>query len=139
MKEIGFLVMKGRYKLAQGKRRRSVVLAFLLIVSMGFSLSAQKIPLAYDQENTGAKFSKPVLPSLDELPFIEPLTDPFAWSDGKGRSTKFKNWSRRRAEIAAEIQHYEIGEKPVRPDTISASYSNDTLTGRITENGKTLV
>ncbi|MBL7969413.1 MAG: hypothetical protein JNK09_20595 [Prolixibacteraceae bacterium] len=139
MKEIGFLVMKGRYKLAQGKRRRSVVMAFLLIVSMGFSLSAQKIPLAYDQENTGAKFSKPVLPSLDELPSIEPLTDPFAWSDGKGRSTKFKNWSRRRAEIAAEIQHYEIGEKPVCPDTISANYSNDTLTVRITENGKTLV
>ncbi len=115
------------------------VLVFLLIVVLSFSLSAQKIPLVYTVENTGTKFSKPVLPAFDELTSIEPLTDPFQWSDGKSRSTKFKNWSHRRTEMAAEIQHYEIGEKPVRPDTISATFINDTLTVRITENGKTLV
>ena len=40
------------------------------------------------------------------------------------------DWRCRRAEITAEIQHYKIGEKPVRPDTIEASFSADTvLTG----------
>jgi len=114
------------------------ILILLLIVSASLSLSAQKIPLVYRVENTGAKFSKPDLPMLEQLPAIEPLTDPFTWSDGKGRSAKFKNWSQRRAEIKAEIEHYEIGKKPDRPDTITASYSGDTLKVHVTENGKTL-
>ncbi|MBN2092973.1 hypothetical protein JW964_25345, partial [candidate division KSB1 bacterium] len=61
---------------------------------------------------------QPPLPSINDLPIIEPLTDPLAWSDGSGRSTDFADWYRRRAEIAAEIENYEIGLKPVRPDTM---------------------
>ncbi|MBW8333760.1 MAG: dockerin-like protein [Prolixibacteraceae bacterium] len=119
---------------------RIKIISLLLLSSTFLTVNsfAQKIPLVYKVENTGAKFPKPVLPTIDQLPVIEPLTDPFTWSDGKGRSTKFKNWSRRRAEIGAEIQHYEIGKKPNRPDTITASYSGDTLKVHITENGKTL-
>ena len=98
----------------------------------------QPIPKVYSVENREKKFEKPVLPSLDELPVIEGLTDPFAWSDGSGRSTKFSDWSKRRNEIAAEIQHYEIGPKPGRPDSISANFENDTLTVNITVNGNTL-
>ncbi|MDO9040509.1 MAG: hypothetical protein Q7U65_03980, partial [Bacteroidota bacterium] len=114
------------------------LLMFLLITFVVDRSFAQKIPFVYGVENTGAKFSKPVLPTIEQLPVIEPLTDPFTWSDGKGRSTKFKNWSHRRAEIGAEIQHYEIGKKPNRPDTITASYSGDTLKVHVTENGKSL-
>lgn len=114
------------------------LLIVLLFVSASLSADARNIPLVYGVENTGAKYPKPVLPGLAKLPVVEPLTDPFVWSDGKGRSAKFKNWSRRRAEIGAEIQQYEIGKKPDRPDTLSAGYSNDTLCVSITENGKTL-
>lgn len=116
----------------------SGVLMLFLIASAGLSLNAQKIPLVYKVENSGAKFAVPVLPTIDQLPVIEPLTDPFVWSDGKGRSQKFKNWSRRRSEIGAEIQHYEIGKKPTRPDTLTASFSDGMLTVNVTENGKTL-
>ncbi|AHW58787.1 hypothetical protein SAMN05444285_11449 [Draconibacterium orientale] len=98
----------------------------------------QSIPKVYSVENRGKDFEKPVLPDLDELPVVEGLTDPFAWSDGSGRSTKFSDWSKRRNEIAAEIQHYETGPKPGRPDSISANFKNDTLTVNITVNGKTL-
>ena len=119
-------------------RIQAHLLILLLIVSASLSLSAQKIPFVYGVENTGAKFPKPVLPPIEQLPVIEPLTDPFEGSDGKERSTKFKNWRHRRAEIGAEIQHYEIGKKPDRPDTIAASFSDGTLTVNITENGKTL-
>ncbi len=103
-----------------------------------FSCGQQEIPKVYNVENRGKDFEKPVLPDLDELPVVEELTDPFAWSDGSGRSTKFSDWSRRRNEIAAEIQHYEIGPKPGSPDLITANFENDTLTVNITVNGNTL-
>src|SRR5690554_531509 len=98
---------------------------------------AQEAPLVYDAENSVAPF-KVSLPSFEELPMIETLPDPFAWSDGSGRSTRFADWGRRRMEIGAEIQHYEIGRKPERPDSITAVYVNDTLKVRITVNGETL-
>ncbi|MDP3181173.1 MAG: hypothetical protein Q8M67_05135, partial [Bacteroidota bacterium] len=118
--------------------RTKICLLILLSIFLAVSSFAQNIPFVYGVENTGTKFEKPVLPPLEQLPVIVPLTDPFAWSDNKGRSTKFKNWSQRRAEIGVEIQHYEIGKKPNRPDTITASFSDGTLTVNITENGKIL-
>lgn len=117
-------------------KRKTLLL--LLNLFLGISLFAQQVPFVYGAENTGAGFAKPVLPSLNELPVIAPLTDPFAWSDGSGRSTDFKDWERRRNEIGAEIQHYEIGEKPARPDTITATYVDGLLTVNVTENGQTL-
>lgn len=103
-----------------------------------FSLNAKQKPLVYSVENTGAKYDKPVLPALADLPVVETLTDPFAWSNGRGRSTKFKDWSRRRAEIGAEIGYYEIGEKQVRPDTLDAVFADNKLTVKITRNGHLL-
>lgn len=96
------------------------------------------IPLVYSVEHTGADLAKPALPPIAELPTIRPLTDPFAWSDGSGRSTEFSDWKRRRSEIKAEIEHYEIGLKPTRPENITASFSDDTLTVNVTVNGETL-
>lgn len=100
--------------------------------------SAQEIPLVYDREHTGDAFPKPPLPAFADLPVVRPLTDPFAWSDGSGRSTQFSDWSRRRAEIKAEIEHYGIGVKPTRPKNINANYSDGTLTVEVTVGGETL-
>ena len=119
--------------------RTKPTLLLLLLNSLAICNSlANEIPLVYEVENTGADLPKPVLPSIDELPTIRPLTDPFAWSDGSGRATSFADWSRRRAEIKAEIEHYEIGPKPVRPDDMTASYAEDTLTVNVTVKGNTL-
>jgi len=101
------------------------------------TMTAQEIPLVYDAENSVAPFEV-TLPGMEELPVIETLPDPFAWSDGSGRSTRFGDWGRRRMEIGAEIQDYEIGRKPERPDSLTADYRNDTLRVHITVNGKTL-
>ncbi len=102
-------------------------------------------PLVYPVENTAAldcndcnECNVPPLPDIADLPVIEPLTDPFAWSDGSGRVSDFNEWRCRRAEIKAEIEHYEIGPKPDRPNDITASYVNGTLTVNITVNGQTL-
>lgn len=112
-------------------------LLFLIVCHFVWAASAQ-IPAVYSEEHTGSSYPLPPLPAASQLPDIEPLTDPFEWSDGSGRSTYFSDWSHRRAEIKAEIEHYEIGEKPVRPDTLEASYSGNTLTVHVTVNGNTL-
>jgi hypothetical protein len=125
------------------KTKRKVKLSLLLLlfnVFVCFHSNSQEIPLVYDIENTGAGYPKPILPALSELPVIAPLTDPFEWSDRSGRDTTFASWSRRRAEIKAEIENYEIGMKPDRPDTIAASFSkaDGVLTVNVTKNGQTL-
>lgn len=99
---------------------------------------AAEIPHVYNVENTGAKFAKPRLPDIQDLPMIRALPDPFAWSDGSGRSTEFSDWIRRRAEIKAEIEHYGIGIKPDRPEEITASFKDGTLTVNVTVRGETL-
>ncbi len=100
--------------------------------------TTEQRPLVYSVENSGADFPVPVLLGIDDLPVIKPLTDPFIWSDGSGRVTDFNEWSRRRAEIKAEIERYEIGTKPPRAEKITASYDNGTLTVNVSANGETL-
>ena len=96
-------------------------------------------PLSLHCGKYGNKEPAPVLPGINELPVVKTLTDPFQWSDGSGRSTNFKDWSRRRAEIAREIEHYEIGEKPiVSKKDITADIVDDTLRVNVTVNGQTL-
>lgn len=119
-------------------RTKPILLLLLVNTFVAADSFVREIPLVYDVENTGAGFPKPVLPSISELPTVNPLTDPFEWSDGSGRDTGFANWSHRRAEIKAEIEHYEIGPKPARPEDITASYSGSTLTVNVTVNGNTL-
>ncbi|MFW5656193.1 MAG: alpha/beta hydrolase family protein [Bacteroidota bacterium] len=111
------------------------VLLTLVTVSTAFP---QEIPLVYEVENTGTDCPQPPLPSIDELPVIDPLPDPFAWSDGSGRDTTFESWQCRRAEIMAEIEHYEIGKIPGKTDTIIASFSDGVLSIILIENDDTL-
>ncbi len=111
---------------------------FCLAVFPAVNCFADDIPLVYSVEHTGAHFPPPVLPTIDKLPVIRPLTDPFERSDRTGRDTGFASWSKRRAEIKAEIEHYEIGRKPPRPKTITADYANGKLTVKVTVKGNSL-
>src|SRR6185369_2850192 len=123
------------------KRKITLVGIFLQLVCMG--LVAQ-LPRYYNKENTGAGFPAPPLPSLAQLPVVQPLPDPFVFHDGSGRSTNFNDWEKRRNEIRAEIEYYEIGTKFPRPDTISATFTRGTTAGSgtlrvfVTRNGQTL-
>ena len=85
------------------------------------SFAQGNIPFVYQSENTGADYPNPTFLSFSALPAIPALPDPFAWSDGRGRISNFSDWRYRRAEIGSMIQYYEIGQKPVRPDSIAAS------------------
>lgn len=118
-------------------------IASLLLNFLCLGLFAQ-VPFVYTTENTGAGYPAPPLPAFDQLPSIAPLPDPFMWADGSGRSTNFSDWSRRRNEIKNEIENYEIGTKPSRPDTITATYTpganptTGTLRVIVTVNGQSL-
>ncbi|TDH26799.1 T9SS type A sorting domain-containing protein [Segetibacter sp. 3557_3] len=118
-------------------------LATLLLGCICTGLSAQ-IPLVYGVENTGSSCAPPPLPHISQLPVIQPLPDPFMWSNGSGRSTRFTDWECRRNEIMKEIEHYEIGTKPPKPESVTASYTTgatgapDTLRVVVTRNGQSL-
>jgi len=119
--------------------RIGTILFTVLFIKVLFITSfAQQLPYVYEVENTGADCPIPYLPSFNELPVINSLPDPFEWSDGRGRIKNISDWRLRRAEIKAEIEHYEIGIKPDRPENITASYSNGLLTVNITIDDRTL-
>lgn len=111
----------------------------LTFLGLCFALSSYgQVPRVYPDENRELSCAAPLLPDLMDLKNYTKLPDPFSWSDGSGRSTDFNDWQCRRNEIKAEIQKYEIGEKPQRPTDLTASYDQDTLTVLISRNKKTL-
>lgn len=126
------------------KNRKWIFNCLMLVVAVNSGVWASMAetviepPLVYKVEDTGASFSKPDLPNIDVLPSIPTLTDPFAWSNGSGRSTEFSDWKKRRAEIKAEIEHYEIGQKPGKPGKLEAHYENGKLKVVVMENGESL-
>ncbi len=99
------------------------------------------VPLVYDVENTSAGMPLPPLPTADETPSVPMLPDPFEWSDGSGRVSRFSEWSRRRGEIKAELEHYELGTKPPRPENLTATWSpsDSTLTVTMVRGADTVV
>ncbi|WP_116107941.1 alpha/beta hydrolase family protein [Lewinella sp. IMCC34191] len=118
--------------------KKYILPVWLICLLPLLSLPAQSVPLVYDSEFTGADCPEPRMPGIEELPAVSTLPDPFASSDGSSRDTSLAAWRCRRAEILAEIQHYEVGQKPPRPDSITARVDGDTLRIAVTENGATL-
>ena len=124
--------------MANTKKMRITLVALLLSQMTTFGQTA--IPLVYDKECANDNFRVSEMPAIDKLPEITTLPDPFAWADGSGRSTDFKDWERHRFEIARQLQHYELGMKPVvSKDSIEATLINDTLRVVVHENGETLL
>ena len=117
-------------------KTRSLMIVGGLIAIAG--CSPKQPPLVYNAENTGAALSKIEYVNPENLPQCAGLPDPFAWSDGSGRSTKFADWERRRNEIKSEIEFYEIGAKPDKPEEVTASLTDTVLTVVVKHNGQTL-
>ncbi|MBK8808225.1 MAG: hypothetical protein IPO21_17005 [Bacteroidales bacterium] len=118
------------------QKKRITIRIFMLLVSMVFagSLLAQTVPLVYDVENTGASCSV-TYGNLSTT--LATLPDPFTMNDGTKVST-FDGWKCRRNEIKKDLEQYEIGTKPDKPQNITATYSGGTLTVNVTISGQTL-
>ena len=131
--------------------KTSVAVALLLLVAAPRALAQEKTwgdsgtPMVYSVENTGANTPAPNFADFAHLPIIRPLPDAFRFANGF-RDESFGNWERRRNEMLAAIEKYELGPKPDCHDcTITASYmppasgsSTGSLTVNVTRNGKTL-
>ena len=101
-----------------------------LLCSALYCLSAgaqQSLPVSFPVENTAPDVLPP-FPDVAHSQALETLTDPFLFSDGSARVKTFAQWQRRRGEIVQELQHYEIGVKPVVPrENISARLVGNRL------------
>lgn len=65
------------------------------------------------------------------------LPNPFKMMDGTSVTTKTQ-WTCRREEMAAMFEATELGEKPRKPESVTGSYLNGTLTVTVTDKGKTV-
>ncbi|MAO65160.1 MAG: hypothetical protein CL666_09190 [Balneola sp.] len=115
-------------------------MTFVLLFQLcgSFDVTAQEIPFVYQEEETCDDCQAPYMPSVNELPNVQALTNPFEWSDGRGVISNYSDWKHRRAEIGAEIEHYETGGVPQDPDAIEATYADGVLTVHVTVNDNTL-
>lgn len=107
-------------------------------------------PLVFSVENAGARFRAPDFPTFAQLPIVRPLPNPFAslargpFEDGFRDASA--SWERRRNEIKAAVEKYEIGPKPDCSDcTITATYTpaaagsnSGSLMVVVTRNGKSV-
>ena len=89
-------------------------LVFLLLFVLAFTATQ-----AEDPQRT--------FPTVDELPEIEELPNPFAFLDGTPVETP-KDWERRREEMMAIVLHYQFGHAPPlpAPDRINAETISET-------------
>jgi hypothetical protein len=88
-------------------------------------------------ENSGSGCQIPALPGFNQLPAIAALPDPFLSLSGARISSKAE-WTCRRAEIAAQVQQYELGPKPPKPSIVTAAFSDNQLTITTGEPNKTV-
>lgn len=114
----------------------------MIVVAAGLAVacnSNKDIPFVFDRENTAEGFTAPRMLDIQELSVVETLPDPFLFADGRRKVERYSQWERRRAEIMAEFQYYEIGTKPVTPkECVKAHMCGDTLIVDVTVNGETL-
>jgi hypothetical protein len=79
--------------------------------------------------------SEATLPSLPDLAVVSALPDPFLSLDGS-EITSADQWACRRAEIGAQAQAYELGDKPAKPESVTGSFAAGALTVTVDNAGK---
>lgn len=115
-----------------------IIVHFIIFSVLITSCSTSEIPFVFNSENTASKYNAPQMPAIDELPVVETLPDPLTFADGTA-VRRYSQWEKRRAEILARLQHYEVGFKPqTAREAVKARMAGDTLVVDITEGDETL-
>lgn len=105
----------------------AVLLAFISSGCNGQSTSnTSGVPLLFSEEFTGSDCTVPGMIPYEDMKEISHLPNPFVFMNGPEISG-INDWACRRAEIAKQIQHYELGEKPGAPESVSGSFDGDIL------------
>ncbi len=87
-------------------------------------------------ENSGANCPLPQFPPAGNLPAIGSLPDPFTKIDGT-RVTTRAEWRCRRQEINELSQQYIYGDKPNRPESVTGTVTNNSITVNVQNQGRT--
>jgi len=98
------------------------------------------LPPVYTVENTGADCPVPTtFPDFNALTAVPNLPDPFKKQDGTQITSK-ADWRCRRAEISAQLQHWEIGTKPAPPaaSDLTATFSGNKLSVTVKVGSKSI-
>ena len=77
------------------------------------------------------------LADISQLPVIAELPNPFQKANGDVIRAK-KDWACRRAEIGAQAQAYQLGNKPSSPEQVKAELQGENLLVTVVDKGKTL-
>lgn len=89
-------------------------------------------------EDSGTNCTIPSLPAANSLPAIPLHPDPFLMIGGSRITTKAE-WVCRRAEIKAQAEQYEYGEKPtVAEGDVTADFNNGTLSVTVSNGGSSI-
>lgn len=81
------------------------------------------------------------IPSFGSLQPNAKLPDPFMFKTGSKKGTRITSksqWTARRAEISALAQAFEFGVKPPKPQTVTGSFNNNSITVTCSQNGKSI-
>ena len=88
-------------------------------------------------EDHRAECTIPSMPAAASLEDIATLPDPFTMMDGTPVTTRAQ-WQCRREELGAMLEHYELGEKPRAPTSVSGAMSDETLTIVVMDQGQSI-
>ena len=77
-------------------------------------------------ENNGADCPVPKLADAAELPDIATLPDPFMSLSGERISRK-QQWRCQRQQLYGQVQHYESGIKPPKPELVRGRVTNNSV------------
>ena len=108
----------------------AILLAFLLLCIASVSAAPSAI---LSQRQTACAG----IPNDYSPPSVAKLPNPFVSADGNAITTQAQ-WACRQQELSQLIQQYELGTKPSRPSTLSASFASNALTINAGNNGKSI-
>jgi hypothetical protein len=112
-----------------------VAIAVAGVVSVVAGSTTAEAATASTVENEGANCAVPPMPSEGSLPTNARLPDPFRRMDGS-RITATSDWTCRREEIKRLAERFVYGEKPPRPQTVTGTVSNSSVTVNVSHNGR---
>lgn len=111
------------------------LLTLSILLTFGQVAFSQEFPFVFDKEN---RTDNCLNSAVNPIPSTSLLPDPFLLPDGSGRISTLDEWNCHRNEIKSELEYYEIGQKPPKPENVTATYSGGRLTVTVQHNGQTI-
>lgn len=87
-------------------------------------------------EDEGADCAVPNLPDAGALPTVAKLPNPFQKLDGSALASK-ADWRCRRQELKRQAEKYVYGTKPPKPESVTGTVSDTSISVQVTHQGKT--